>query len=168
MPPTGCTPETAPELVQPITMQQPINEKYKFEGKNTLIDGLAGSRNYRTGRWIAFYQNDLEAVIDLQQEIPISKAWVRTYVEIGEEILDLRELSVAVSNDGKEYKEVKSEVYPAVSKEDKNGIYTHELSFDTVQARYVKITARPEYNIPAWHWGKGRPAFIFVDEIGLE
>jgi hexosaminidase len=105
-------------------------------------------------------------VIDLQQEIPISKAWVRTYVEIGEEILDLRELSV--SNDGKEYKEVKSEVYPAVSKEDKNGIYTHELSFDTVQARYVKITARPEYNIPAWHWGKGRPAFIFVDEIGLE
>ena len=154
--------------MKPITMQQPINEKYKFEGKNTLIDGLAGSRNYRTGRWIAFYQNDLEAVIDLQQEIPISKAWVRTYVEIGEEILDLRELSVAVSNDGKEYKEVKSEVYPAVSKEDKNGIYTHELSFDTVQARYVKITARPEYNIPAWHWGKGRPAFIFVDEIGLE
>ena len=154
--------------MQPITMQQPINEKYKFEGKNTLIDGLAGSRNYRTGRWIAFYQNDLEAVIDLQQETPISKAWVRTYVEIGEEILDLRELSVAVSNDGKEYKEVKSEVYPAVSKEDKNGIYTHELSFDTVQARYVKIAARPEYNIPAWHWGKGRPAFIFVDEIGLE
>ena len=154
--------------MKPITMQQPINEKYKFEGKNTLIDGLAGSRNYRTGRWIAFYQNDLEAVIDLQQETPISKAWVRTYVEIGEEILDLRELSVAVSNDGKEYKEVKSEVYPAVSKEDKNGIYTHELSFDTVQARYVKIAARPEYNIPAWHWGKGRPAFIFVDEIGLE
>ena len=154
--------------MKPLTMQQPISEKYKFEGKNTLIDGLAGSRNYRTGRWIAFYQNDLEAVIDLQQETPISKAWVRTYVEIGEEILDLRELSVAVSNDGKEYKEVKSDVYPAVSKEDKNGIYTHELSFDTVQARYVKITARPEYNIPAWHWGKGRPAFIFVDEIGLE
>ena len=154
--------------MKPVTMLQPINEKYKFEGKNTLIDGLAGSRNYRTGRWIAFYQNDLEAVIDLQQETPISKAWVRTYAEIGEEILDLRELSVAISNDGKGYKEIKSEVYPVASKEDRNGIYTHELSFDTVQAHYVKITARPEYDIPTWHWGKGRPAFIFVDEIGLE
>ena len=154
--------------MKPITMLQPINEKYKFEGKNTLIDGLAGSRNYRTGRWIAFYQNDLEATIDLQQETSISKAWVRTYVEIGEEILDLRQLSIAISNDGKEYKEVKSETYPAASKEDKNGIYTHELTFDTVQARYIKITARPEHDIPAWHWGKGRPAFIFVDEIGLE
>ena len=154
--------------MKPVTMLQPINEKYKFEGKNTLIDGLAGSRNYRTGRWIAFYQNDLEAVIDLQQETPISKAWVRTYAEIGEEILDLRELSVAISNDGKGYKEIKSEVYPVASKEDRNGIYTHELSFDTVQAHYVKIIARPEYDIPTWHWGKGRPAFIFVDEIGLE
>ena len=154
--------------MKPVTMLQPINEKYKFEGKNTLIDGLAGSRNYRTGRWIAFYQNDLEAVIDLQQETPISKAWVRTYAEIGEEILDLRKLSVAISNDGKGYKDIKSEVYPVASKEDRNGIYTNELSFDTVQAHYVKITARPEYDIPTWHWGKGRPAFIFVDEIGLE
>ena len=73
-----------------------------------------------------------------------------------------------ISNDGKGYKEIKSEVYPVASKEDRNGIYTHELSFDTVQAHYVKITARPEYDIPTWHWGKGRPAFIFVDEIGLE
>jgi len=104
----------------------------------------------------------------LTSETPISKAWVRTYAEIGEEILDLRELSVAISNDGKGYKEIKSEVYPVASKEDRNGIYTHELSFDTVQAHYVKITARPEYDIPTWHWGKGRPAFIFVDEIGLE
>ena len=93
---------------------------------------------------------------------------VRTYVEIGEEILDLRELSVAVSNDGKEYKEVNPKFTPPSVRKIRIGIYTHELSFDTVQARYVKITARPEYNIPAWHWGKGRPAFIFVDEIGLE
>lgn len=154
--------------MKPVTMLQPINEKYKFGGENTLIDGLAGTKNYRTGRWIAFYKNDMEAVVDLQKETSISKAWVRTYVEMGEEILDLRQLSVAVSTDGKIYKEVKSEAYPAAKKEDKNGIFTHELTFDAVNARYVKFTARPEYSIPAWHGGKGRPAFIFVDEIGVE
>lgn len=154
--------------MKPITMLQPINEKYKFDGEKTLIDGLEGTKNYRTGRWIAFYKNDMEAVVDLQKETSISKAWVRTYVEIGEEILDLRKLSVAVSADGKTYREVMSSIYPAVRKEDKNGIFTHELTFDPVKARYVKITAQPEYGIPAWHWGKGRPAFIFVDEIGIE
>ena len=30
----------------------------------TLVDGLKGNRNYKTGRWIAFYKNDMEAVID--------------------------------------------------------------------------------------------------------
>lgn len=154
--------------MKPVTMLQPINEKYKFGGENTLIDGLEGTRNYRTGRWIAFYKNDMEAVVDLQKETSISKAWIRAYVEMGEEILDLRKFAVAVSTDGKTYKEIKSEAYPAAKKEDKNGIFTHELTFDPVNVRYVKFMAQPEYSIPAWHGGKGRPAFIFVDEIGLE
>lgn len=154
--------------MKPIKMLQPINEKYKFGGETTLIDGLEGTKNYRTGRWIAFYKNDMEAVVDLQKEYSINKAWVRAYVEIGEEILDLRKFSVAVSKDDKVYEEIKSEVYSPVSKEDKNGIFTHELTFNPVQARYVKFIAKPEYSIPAWHWGKGRPAFIFVDEIGVE
>lgn len=154
--------------MKPVTMLQPINEKYKFGGENTLIDGLEGTRNYRTGRWIAFYKNDMEAVVDLQKETSISKAWIRAYVEMGEEILDLRKFAVAVSTDGKTYKEIKSEAYPAAKKEDKNGIFTHELTFDPVNVRYVKFMAQPEYSIPAWHGGKGRPAFIFIDEIGLE
>ena len=154
--------------MKPITMLQPINEKYKYEGANTLIDGLTGTNNYRTGRWIAFYKNDMEAVIDLQEETSISKAWVRTDVVIVDEVLDLRKLTVAVSADGKNYKEVKSETYPVATKDAKDGIYTHELTFEPTNARYVKIIAQPEYHIPAWHWGKGDPAFIFVDEIGLE
>lgn len=154
--------------MKPITLLQPINEKYKFEGKNTLIDGLASSSNYRSGRLIGFYQNGLEAVVDLLKETTISKAWVRNYAEVGEEILDLRKLSVAISDDGKIFKEIKSEVYPPANEGYKNGIFVHELSFAPVQARYIKMLAQPEYNIPAWHWGKGRPAFIFVDEIGVE
>lgn len=89
-------------------------------------------------------------------------------MEIGEEILDIRSLSVAVSDDGQTFKPIKSEAYPAITQNSQNGIYTHELSFDAVQTRYVKLTAQPEYKIPNWHWSKGRPAFIFIDEIGLE
>lgn len=153
---------------KPLTLLQPINEKYKFNGEYTLVDGLSGTPNYRTGRWIAFYKNDMEAVVDLKQETSIHKAWVRTYVEIGEEILDVRSISVLASDDGKTFKELKTEDFPPVTSKDKNGIYTHELEFNSVNTRYVKIIAKPEYKIPAWHWGNGRPAFIFVDEIGIE
>lgn len=153
---------------KPLTLLQPINEKYKFNGEYTLVDGLSGTPNYRTGRWIAFYKNDMEAVVDLKQETSIHKAWVRTYVEIGEEILDVRSISVLASDDGKTYKELKTVEFPPVTAKDKNGIYTHEVTFNAVNARYVKVIAKPEYKIPAWHWGNGRPAFIFVDEIGIE
>ena len=50
--------------MKPITMLQPINKQYEFTGATVLIDGLKGNHNYKTGRWIAFYNNDLEAVID--------------------------------------------------------------------------------------------------------
>ena len=153
---------------KPLILLQPINEKYKYNGEYTLVDGLSGTPNYRTGRWIAFYKNDMELVVDLKQETSVHKAWVRTYVEIGEEILDVRSISVLSSADGKIYKELKTVDYPAVTSKDKNGIYKHEVDFDTVNARYIKIIAKPEYKIPSWHWGSGRPAFIFVDEVGLE
>lgn len=64
-------------------------------------------------------QNDMELVVDLKQETSVHKAWVRTYVEIGEEILDVRSISVLSSADGKIYKELKTVDYPAVTSKDK-------------------------------------------------
>ena len=34
--------------------------------------------SYKTGRWIAFYKNDMEAVIDMQQPTEISSASIST------------------------------------------------------------------------------------------
>ena len=51
---------------------------------------------------------------------------------------------------------------------DKNGIYEHKLSFTPVTTRYVKVVALSESSIPAWHGGKGNPAFLFVDEITVD
>lgn len=153
--------------MKPITMLQPVNEQYKFGGEITLVDGLKGNSNYKTGRWIAFYKNDLEAVIDLKEPTEISSASISTCVEKGDWVFDARSLSVAVSDDGKNFKEIASEDYPEMKQDDKNGIHDHTLEFSPVTARYIKVTAKPEYKLPVWHGGKGNPAFLFVDEISL-
>ena len=54
-----------------------------------------------------------------------------------------------------------------MKQDDKNGVFNHTLTFDPLTARYVKVTALAEHSIPAWHGGKGNPAFLFVDEISL-
>ncbi|MDE6451991.1 MAG: chitobiase/beta-hexosaminidase C-terminal domain-containing protein, partial [Odoribacter sp.] len=150
-----------------ITLLQPSYKQYTFKGAPMLGEGLQGNANYKTGRWIAFYGNDMEAVVDMQQPTEISKAAIAACVEKGDWIFDARGFAVEVSEDGEHYTRVAAEEYPAMKKEDPNGVITHQLTFDPVKARYVKLIAKSERQIPAWHGGKGKLGFLFVDEIVL-
>lgn len=153
--------------MKPIVANQPVNNQYKFKGESTLVDGLKGNGNYKTGRWIAFFKNDMDVTIDLQQSTEISRVALSTCVEKGDWVFDARGLTVEVSADGKNFTKMASESYPAMKEDDKNGVYHHELTFDPVQARYVRVIAPTEQSMPAWHGGKGSPAFLFVDEIEI-
>lgn len=171
--PSGSSKITKDEIsfskssMKPITMLQPINKQYEFTGATVLVDGMTGNMNYKTGRWIAFYTNDLEAVIDLKEATEISSMTLHTCVEKGDWIFDTRGITVSVSDDNQTFKEVASEAYPAMKESDPNQIYTHELKFDPVKTRYVKVKALSEQSIPSWHGGKENPGFLFVDEIIL-
>lgn len=171
--PSGSSKITKDEIsfskssMKPITMLQPINKQYEFSGATVLVDGMTGNMNYKTGRWIAFYTNDLEAVIDLKEATEISSMTLHTCVEKGDWIFDTRGITVSVSDDNQTFKEVASEAYPAMKESDPNQIYTHELKFDPVKTRYVKVKTLSEQKIPSWHGGKGNPGFLFVDEIIL-
>lgn len=153
---------------KPIEVLTKINPPYSYKGASTLNDGRTGNQNFKTGRWIAFNGNDLEAVIDLQQPTEISKVSLNTNVITGDWIYDARSFSVAVSDDGQNFRTVASENYPQPTAH-VSELRTHTLAFEPVQVRYVKITAAPEYNIPQWHTqAKGHKAYLFVDEIVVE
>lgn len=152
---------------KPIVANQPVNKQYMFKGVTTLTDGLKGNGNYKTGRWIAFYRNDMDVTIDLQQPAEISTVAFNTCVEKGDWVFDARGITIEVSEDGETFTKVFSEEYPAMEESDRNGLYEHKLSFDPVKARYVHVVAAAEHSIPAWHGGKGYEAFLFVDEISV-
>jgi hexosaminidase len=40
-----------------------------------------------------------------------------------------------------------------------------KASFESKNARFVKIVAPIFEKIPQWHYGAGKPTFLFVDEI---
>ena len=152
---------------KPITLLQPIHEKYTFKGDITLVDGLKGTPNYRTGRWLGFCLTDLEAVIDLKKAEEISSVSFNTSVDKGDWVFDVLGITVSVSNDSKEYTVVFDEEYPDLTAEDENRIYGHKAEFKPTTARYVKIKALSDRDMPAWHPAVGYPAFIFVDELEI-
>ena len=154
--------------LKPIVANQPVNKQYKFKGETTLVDGLKGNKNFKTGRWIAFYKNDMDVTIDLLKLTSVSKVSISVCVEKGDWVFDARAFAVEGSEDGKVFTPIASEEYPAMAKNDPNGIYAHQLTFDPIQTRYIKVIAKTEQEIPAWHGGKGSDAFLFVDEITVE
>ena len=152
---------------RPVTLLQPAHRSYTYGGASTLVDGLKGDRNYRTGRWLGFAGNDCELLIDLQQPTEISSVSLSTCVEKGDWIFDARGFSVCTSMDGTNYTEVYSEQLPSMDESDANGIANHTLSFTATEARYVKVKVLVERIIPEWHGAHGYAGFLFIDEIAI-
>lgn len=152
----------------PVELLQPTHKNYTYKGGATLTDGLLGDKGFGTGRWLGFSGNDLEAVIDLKQNTEVSSVSLNTCVDKGSWIFDARNIEVSVSADGKSFTKVASKSLPALEEQTPDNIYTYELTFPQTTTRYVKVTATSEHNIPEWHGGKGKPAFLFVDEISVK
>lgn len=152
----------------PVKLLQPTHKNYTYNGGATLTDGLIGDKGFGTGRWLGFCGNDLEAVIDLKKPTNVSSVSLNTCVDKGSWIFDARNIEVSVSNDGVNFTTVAKNSLPALEKNSADNINTYELKFSQTKARYIKVYATSEHNIPEWHSGKGKPAFLFVDEISVK
>lgn len=153
--------------LKPVVLLQPNESRFSPDGPVVLVDGRNGNHSFDTGAWLAVAGNDLEAVINMQAETILSSASVHVYVRKDAWLFDARGLSVSVSSDNKNYKEVASQEYKQMQESDSDGIIEHELSFDPCKATYVKIKVISEKSMPDWHWDAGKAPFLLVDEIIL-
>ena len=133
---------------------------------STLVDGKRGTSSWNSNSWLGYNGQDALIVIDLQQPVEISSVSFNTNVDTNSHVFDVRKADVSVSDDGENWTETVSEQYP-VLQDDVRQINTHELSFNPVKTRYVKLSLQPEKSMPEWHQAKGKAAFIFIDEISV-
>lgn len=173
--PAGRTPEVQETFffnkatARPVTLVTEPNSAYTFSGAPVLVDGLRGeSTNYRTGRWIGYSGNDLQAVIDLGEPTDVSEVTVHTCVEKGDWIFDVRGFKVEGATEPGAFSPLASEEFPVMKESDPNKIYTHTLKFAPTKVRYLQVTLKSEHSMPEWHSGKGRAGFLFVDEIEVK
>lgn len=152
--------------MKPITLKEQPSKGYVFNGAQVLVDGLRGGSNYKTGHWLGFQGKDLDATIDLKESTEIQKVSFNTNVVKGDWIMGASAVTVKVSDDGKNFKEVASKKIPGLTQNDKDGLYPQEISFAPVKARHVEVIINSS-KLPKWHGGAGSPAFLFVDEIEI-
>lgn len=74
-------------------------------------------------------------------------------------------LTVSVSDDNKQFREVATKDFPAETAVSKKAVENYEITFEPVKARYVKVLIKRTPALPKGHAGEGKVPFMFIDEI---
>ncbi len=152
----------------PIELKAQPNPKYTYEGAITLVDGLTGNESYASGRWLGFPGYDAEATIQLQAPAEISKVTTGAVIDMAAWIMGAAGVSVAVSDDGKNFREVGEKTFPTETNIGKKGVERYEVEFAPIKAAYVRVAVKHSPALPKGHDGEGKAPYLFVDEIGVE
>ncbi|NLI36128.1 MAG: family 20 glycosylhydrolase [Bacteroidales bacterium] len=152
----------------PIKLKDDPKGRYAFNGAPALNDGLKGNSNYASGLWLGFYNQIVEATIDMGTTQEINQVSSEAIVNLPAFIMGASYVSVAVSEDGVNFTEVGNMEYPEDTDLNKIDIAHYDVAFAPTDARYVKVTIKPSSALPKGHYSEGKPAFLFIDEITIE
>ncbi len=152
----------------PITLKDEPKGRYAYNGAPALNDGLTGNSNYASGRWLGFYNQTVEAVIDLGTPQEINQVSTEAIVNLPAFIMGASYVSVAVSDDGIHFNEVGNMDYPEDTDINRIDIDSYDVAFPPTTTRYVKVIIKPSSALPKGHYAAGQPAFLFIDEISVE
>ena len=143
--------------------------QYNAGGVNALIDGVMGTKDFRTGTWQGYYNEDVVATLDLGSPKAFEKVQVNFLDDQRSWIFLPKEVELFVSHDGEDFIKLSSSRYP-VEESDQAKINSVIFNIDSKDYRYVRIVAKRLGDLPKWHLGHahGGKAWIFVDEISIK
>jgi len=152
--------------MKPITLKKQPDKNYTYDGAQILIDGLKGNSNYRSGKWLGWFGENADAIIDLQEVTEISKVTFNCNINMKDWIFNAKTVKVLVSDDGSQFREVFSKNFELLAANYIKNIYPVEVAFTPTKARFVEVVITP-FDCPEGHSGYGHPAWVFIDEIGI-
>ena len=141
----------------------PYSHQYQAAGENTLVDGLTGGTEFRTGDWQGFNDTPFEAKIDLGEELIVESMSLGCIQDIRPWIWLPENVQYFTSTDGINYELLETVTHD--TPEDQYEKSVHRFTTNTeAKARYLMVRANPRGKIPDWHLGAGNNRWTFVDE----
>lgn len=166
---------TGGRLTQTFTLHKAKNKPYTYAvslennsdpttGK--LTDGIRGETPRDRRQWVNFF-GDMDITLDLGDVTSVTKVSLDFLKVILEKNFPPTSVDIALSKDGKDYKEAISQ--PVTYKlEGPWDILPVVADFKTARARYVRIRAKNIGVCPTGHPNAGEKTWFSVDEIVVE
>ncbi len=153
-----------------VSLKSSYANQYNGGGDNALIDGIRGTRDFRTGAWQGYQNTDVIAIVDLGKVKPIETISVNFLQDQRSWIFLPTEIECFVSDSPNFYKSLAVQKIASETPSEETKIETITFDMKGYSARYVRIIAKNIGDLPKWHLGspfKGK-AWIFVDEIEIK
>ncbi|HRD51447.1 MAG TPA: hypothetical protein PKY96_02245, partial [Flavobacteriales bacterium] len=150
-----------------ITMESTYANQYSAGGKNALIDGVRGGKDFRTGEWQGYEGQDVVLMIDLGRVQRLKRVGLSLLQDQKSWIWLPSEVTFSVSTNQRQWSS--ATVTHDVDRQ-QDGAITRELwrELGGRKARYIAVTAKNAGPCPDWHPGKGGKTWVFADEVLIE
>lgn len=154
-----------------IQLETQFANQYNAGGNDALIDGIKGSKDFRTGAWQGYQDQDVIAIVDLGKVRPIGTISVNFLQDQRSWIFLPTEVECYVSDNPRNfYKSLPKNEFNAKDASEEIKIENASFNMQNYSARYVKIVAKNIGPVPEWHLGfpyDGK-AWLFIDEIEIK
>lgn len=142
-----------------------VNERYQGDGARTLIDSELGGMNFGNNKWLGS-QSDMEVLLFFKNAVKPHTLALNCLKNIGSQIFLPSEIQVWGGRD-KQHLKLISTLIPGTQKKDDPSIVTGLTCKlrETEPLNCIKFIAKPIKKLPAWHPAKGKPSWVFLDEI---
>jgi len=149
-----------------LTLKTPYSSQYAASGANSLIDGIRGGNEFRTGDWQGFFEKDIIAEISFDKPRPLSEIGVSCIRDIRSWIFFPSKIMISISNDGVNYETLSPLSIPKLLKDDSNTMKSEStLKFGPRLIKSIRFEIQNGGNCPSWHLGNGNPSWLFLDEL---
>lgn len=149
-----------------VAVLLPPEDIQKGNGGKTLNDQVKGDFDIAgSDKWLGFLQNKMEAVLSYGDTVTISNIIIGTLLRTGGSIMPPASIEIWGGNEKDHLKKITRYVPEQPKAHLPQSLKHYEISFSPVTVKYVKIIAEPVSKLPRWHGGKGKKAWLFVDEV---
>ena len=144
---------------KPVSYSPLYHKSYQGQGEGTLTNVIRGTKNFHDGQWLGWLGDDVTLTLDLGETTEVSEVRIGAMDAQSSGIYFPERLTVALSANGKNYREVAAQEEPCTIK-GKPSLKDFVLKFAPQSTRYLKIQLKNVKTPP-----KGGDAWLFIDEI---
>ncbi len=146
------------------------DQKYLGTGAKTLVDLELGGSNFTNKKWLGYKDTTMKFMVNFNQPRILHQAYLNSLIDVGSYVFPIVSISVEGSNDGIRFSKITETKFPneLTQKNVMKDIKTFTIDFPkNTSYKHYRFTVLNVKKLPVWHPGKGKPAWIFIDELFL-